>query len=243
MLKKFLLLLCFSVVVYANSYNLSQDIKNDSQKNSLSTQVKINSLDDKTKKMYEEYKKYLSLSQTQSRYNKQLRELIVSQDNEMAILLSDIQKIEHTHKNIIPLMQKMISNLDAFIKLDTPFLLKEREARVKKLKENMKRADVSVSDKYRQILEAYMIENDYAKNIESYKDKVDEKVVELLRIGRVALYYQTLDFKNSGMWDKKKKKFISLDSSYNKKILQAIKISKRQITPDLLILPMIRGGE
>ena len=242
MIKKLFCTLCLVVFLNANDYDKSQSIKSDSLKNSHQTQKKVDELDNETKELYEEYKRYISQAQTQQRYNDQLKSLITSQESESDILKSDIQKIEHTHKNIIPLMQKMIINLEKFIGLDTPFLLKERQKRVDKLKKNIKRADISVSEKYRQILEAYTIENDYANSIESYKETLDGNVVEFLRIGRVGLYYQTLDFKKSGMWDKRSRTFIELDDSYNKKILNAIKISKKQITPDLLILPLIKGN-
>ncbi len=240
MLKKLSFILCLSLFVYANDYDKSQNIKTKSLSSSYNSQQEINALDSNTKELYDEYKKYISMSETQKRYNKQLDDLIDSQNDEIDILQSDIKKIEHTHKNIVPLMQKMITNLEEFIKLDIPFLIKERQKRVEKLKRNIKRADISVSDKYRQILEAYIVESEYAKSIESYKSSVDGRVVEMLRIGRVGLYYQSLDFKNSGVWDKKKRKFVELDEVYNKKILNAIKISKKHLTPDLLILPMIK---
>jgi hypothetical protein len=219
----------------------SKNEKLSSIQKSQETQRSINTADDATKQMYEEYKSYLAQLNTQKRYNAQLEELILSQDVEKKTLLQDIDKIEHTHKNIVPLMQNMIESLEKFINLDTPFLKEERLKRVAKLKTNLKRADISVSDKYRQLLEAYVVENDYARTIESYKSKLDGKVVEFLRVGRVGLYYQTLDFKESGMWDSQNKKFVVLESQYNKPILNAIKISKKQLTPDLLTLPLNRG--
>ena len=66
--------------------------------------------------------------------------------------------------------------------------------------------------------------------------------MQFLRIGRVGLYYQSLDYKNSGLYDTKLGKFIKLDSSYNRQILKAIKIASKQLAPDLLMLPL-RGGK
>lgn len=241
--KKLLIIFIFLSSINADNFDKSIKIKSKSISESQSIQKSVENLDDKSKMMYEEYKKYLSWLNTQKRYNSQLRELIISQKDEENILKNDIQKIEHTHKNIVPLMQKMIATLEQLIALDIPFLLNEREKRVAKLKANLKRADISVSDKYRQVLEAYQIENDYATTIESYKAKYQNHIVEFLRVGRVGLYYQSLDFKSSGMWDKRTKKFIKLDDSYNSQILKAIKISKKQLTPDLLILPMQKGDK
>ena len=227
-------------LVYGDKLDESLTIVEESNQNSQVTQSNIDTLDDATKEMYEEYKDTLSNLESQRNYNEQLREIISSQEDEKKLLNRDIKKIEHTQKNIIPLMNMMIVWLDDLLKVDTPFLVEERRKRVENLKVNIKRADLSTSDKFRQVLEAYKIENDYANTIESYQASLGERVVEFLRVGRVGLYYQTLDFNEVGMYDKQNKKFIQLDSSYNKQINQAIRISKKQLAPDLLILPLVK---
>jgi hypothetical protein len=241
-LKKSLLLLLFILLSNASSLEESQSRVTQSNTYSKETQAKIDTLDDTSKELFSEYKSVMAQLETQKRYNKSLNEVIESQLGEKAIFERDIEKIEHTHKNIYPLMQNMIASLEKFISIDTPFLIEERTKRVQKLKDNMKRADITVSDKYRQVLEAYKIEYDYARTIEAYKGDLNGKVVQFLRIGRVGLFYQTLDFKDSGVYDTKEKKFVELDSSYNSQILNAIKIASKQLAPDLLILPL-RGGE
>jgi hypothetical protein len=64
-------------------------------------------------------------------------------------------------------MQNMLDTLARFVDLDVPFLLDERSKRVATLKEMMTRADVSVSEKYRRIVEAYVVEMD-GRTIEAY---------------------------------------------------------------------------
>ena len=69
----------------------------------------------------------------------------------------------------------------------------------------MSRADVTISEKYRRILEAYQVELDYGRTLEAYEGKLgsgdDARTVQFLRVGRVALLYQTLDGKETGYWD------------------------------------------
>ena len=73
----------------------------------------------------------------------------------------------------------------------------------------MDRADVTISEKYRRIVEAYQVEMDYGRTIEAYEGKLgdgaDARTVQFLRVGRVALLYQTLDGKETGYWDAEKK--------------------------------------
>ena len=241
LIKRIVLLLNLTLcLVYGDRLDESAKIITNSNQQTQVTQRSIEELDDATREMYEEYKDVLSNLESQRNYNNQLREIISSQEGEKKLLVNDIKKIEHTQKNIIPLMHMMMDWLDRLVQVDTPFLVDERTKRVENLKANLKRADLSTSDKFRQVLEAYKIENDYANTIESYQAKLDERVVEFLRVGRVGLYYQTLDFEEVGMYDSINKKFITLDSSYNKQINQAIRISKKQLAPDLLILPLIK---
>jgi Protein of unknown function (DUF3450) len=135
----------------------------------------------------------------------------------------------------------MIDTLDQFVQLDTPFLLEERTKRVAGLKQMMQRADVSSSEKYRRILEAYQIETEYGRTIEAYDGKLGEgdaaKTVEFLRIGRVALLYQTPDGKETGYWDADGKKWVE-DDGYGSETRQAIRIAKKEGAPDLLWVPV-----
>jgi hypothetical protein len=87
----------------------------------------------------------------------------------------------------------MVDTLDQFIKLDIPFLLEERTARVAALKTIMDRADASISEKYRLILEAYQSELDYGRTVQAYEGHLgtgaDARTVEFARLGRVTLMY------------------------------------------------------
>ena len=49
-------------------------------------------------------------------------------------------------------MIRMIDGVEQFVELDLPFLLKERRARVSRLRDMMDRADVAVSEKFSQVL-------------------------------------------------------------------------------------------
>ncbi len=97
----------------------------------------------------------------------------------------------------------------SFVELDVPFLLEERTSRVQNLKNMMVRADITISEKYRLILEAYQIELDYGQTLEAYEGLLgtgaDARTVEFVKLGRVSLMYQTLDGSETGYWDAEQK--------------------------------------
>ena len=64
----------------------------------------------------------------------------------------------------------------------------------------------------------------------------------MLRIGRLALYYQTKDQKVSGMWDRGSASWTSLDSDANRNIRKAIKVAAKTVAPELMTL-MISAPE
>jgi hypothetical protein len=97
----------------------------------------------------------------------------------------------------------------------------------------MSRADVSTSEKYRRIVEAYQIEMEYGRTIEAYQGKVGDKTVDFLRAGRVALMYQTLDGKETGYWDAEQKAW-KQDSQYQDGLRAGLKIAKKQAAPDFI---------
>ena len=147
-----------------------------------------------------------------------------------------------TERQILPLMARMIDGLAQLISLDIPFLLAERNDRVLRLRDLLTRPDVSTSEKYRNVLNAFQIENEYGRTIKSYSTTIMlqdvETQVNMLQIGRVALLYQSLDEQRQGMWDKKTSTWQPLDSSYRIAIRQGIRIARKQIAPDLIKLPI-----
>ena len=122
-------------------------------------------------------------------YNDQLRKIITSQKEEMASIKTQIASLKDTNKDIVPLMVRMVDMLDQFVKMDVPFLKDERSKRVADLKAMLTRADVSTSEKFRRVLEAYQVENEYGRTIESYRDVQTvagtKLTVDFLRVGRI----------------------------------------------------------
>ncbi|MDD2761658.1 MAG: DUF3450 family protein [Methylomonas sp.] len=135
-----------------------------------------------------------------------------------------------------------ISGLKHRVANGIPFQLNERMARLDRLEHLPGGNDIELTEKFRRLLEAYRIELDYAKNIEAYRDLLrignDERLVEFLRVGSLALYYQTLDEHEAGIWDKRRGLWLKLSSEDNEAISQGLRIAKKIEPPQLMVLPL-----
>jgi hypothetical protein len=68
---------------------------------------------------------------------------------------------------------------------------------------------------------------------------LDGAILELdfLRIGRIALMYQSVDGKISGVWNQDTQSWDDASSQRNQ-IKLGLSIAKKQVPPDLVILPV-----
>ena len=238
----FFFIISLSSVAEKKTFNKIVDTQKQSEKESSNSQTKINNLDDEAQVLLQEYRLSLKKIYNTKKYNEQLKEFIKNQKEEMVSLRKQIEQVKDTRKDILPLMLRMVDSLETFIHLDFPFLLQKRQERIANLKEIMKRSDVSVSEKYRRLISAYEMENEYGRTISAYKKnqkiKGKELTVNFLRIGRIALIYQTLNKKHLSYWDNTEKKWKKLSNSYKTSISKSLSIAKKQMAPDLLKIPI-----
>jgi len=110
------------------------------------------------------------------------------------------------------------------------------------LQKNQDRADISVSEKFRQVLEAYKIESEYGRFLDTYNDTLNidgaDREVSVLQVGRVALIYQTSDANSAGVWDASQNKWVALDNSYRTAILKGFRIARKQASLDTINVPV-----
>ncbi|MBQ0712765.1 MAG: DUF3450 domain-containing protein [Porticoccus sp.] len=207
------------------------------------SQQRIDSVSDQTSDLFQDFKQVNKQVEGLQVYNAQLEAQIAHQQQTMADLEASIENAAVMERQITPLTLKMIHSLEQFISLDIPFLLDERHQRVAHLRENLSRADLSAAEKFRQVLEAYKIESEYGTRIDSYTDMVtvgsQDREVNILRVGRIALMYQTSDQKVTGAWDQKTKQWVVLeDSDYRSAVAKGIRMAKKQVAVDILSLPI-----
>ncbi len=224
------------------------ETKLQAQNDVVKSQNKVDSLVNQTKDLVQEYRDAIRKTDSLGIYNGQLLKLIKQQKVSLNAIKRQLDNVEETQRSIVPLMIKMIDTLEKFVKLDLPFLTQERQQRVADLKSIMDRPDVTLPDKYRRIMEAYQIEMEYGRTIEAYSDtvKIDtqEYTVDVLRVGRLLICFQTLDGEMSGVWNKESKSWEKISSEYDRSIKQGLQIAKKQAPPELIKLPInITGKE
>lgn len=212
---------------------------NESAANS---QVKINNITDQIDSKLQQFKTINKEIDGLDIYNNQLRKQIDNQMKEMAALNASIDDVSVIERQITPLMMRMIDGLEQFVTLDVPFLAVERNKRINSLKDMMDRADIAPSEKFRRVMEAYQVEMDYGRTLEAYSGlhTIDgqERNVDFLRVGRTALIYQTRDAALQGSWNKSTGQWEALPSSYRTQVTKGLRMAKKQLAPDLLMLPV-----
>lgn len=192
--------------------------------------------------MLAEYRQMLAEAQSLKSYNEQLAVQVDAQQQELTAMTEQLGTIETTAREVMPMMQRMVTTLEQFVGMDVPFLEQERGTRLAELKEMMTRADVSIAEKYRRIVEAYQIETEYGRTLEAYQGRVGDKTVDFLRAGRVALMYQTLDGRETGYWNAQSKSW-EIDNEYGQAVAEALRIAKKQVAPDFITVALPAAKE
>ena len=226
----------------AQTLNKAKQFTNQTHQESKNSQNKINQWDDETQTMLNQYRDTLKRTENLKIYNEQLASYVKLQKEEMLDIRRKIEQVKNTSREVVPLMLRMLESLNQFIELDIPFLPAKRKKRVHDLREALSRSDVSVSEKYRQLISVYKLEQEYGGTLQSYRElrEIDGKelTVDYVRLGRLAFLYISLDGRHMGYWSKKERQWKTLPGSYKKSVLKAVKVAKKHVPPDLIRLPV-----
>ena len=208
-----------------------------------SSQQRVDAIADEADELFQSFKQVNKQIEGLKVYNAQLEAQLADQHQTISDLESSIENATLMERQITPLTLKMINALEQFVTLDMPFLLDERRDRIARLHANQSRSDLSSAEKFRQVLEAYKIESEYGARIDSHTDTVmvdgKPREVILLRVGRIALIYQTPDQQITAAWDQRSRSWQVLDSGdYRSAVAEGIRIARKRAAVDMLQLPI-----
>ena len=230
--------------VFAQSVTVDQVLEADLRRIQLAqeSQERINEVVEGTRSLADDYRAIMKEVDGLKVYNR----LMTAQTNGQQATLDDIalslDQVDNINRQIFPLMERMIDGLEQSIALDIPFLMEERSKRVSDLQDIMERSDVSVAEKFRKVMEAYQIEMDYGSSSEWYREElnVDGAVREynMLRVGRIGLYFQSDDTNITGWYNAESGQFELLGNEHRNEIRKGMRIARQLIAPELILIPL-----
>ena len=181
-------------------------------------------------------------------YNELRQRQIANQVQELEELRAGIELVPDLERQVPPLLIRMIDGLEEFVELDIPFLADERANRLAELQLIVERTDVNDAEKFRRDLEAWQVENEYGRSVSAYVDELEidgvMRQVDFLRVGRIALIYQTTDeAAESGAWDPTRNAFVPLGSQHRNSIRQALRMARNQVAPEIVLLPTLPAAQ
>ena len=225
----------------------SLDVVSATNSGAIESQKKVEDLAAQTRTLLEEYRRLQDGAEFQAAYTRELEAREQQQRTQIDTLQQQISQAQITRQRIVPLLRSMVDALEKFVVLDLPFHHEERINGVLQLKQRLNQTQLSVADKFRLVLEAYQLEQDYGNKLEAWRGPLqwqgEELSVEYLRVGRVALYFQTLDGATCGYWSAEKDHWVTLDSRFNRGVAEALRVARNQTAPQLIQVPMLVPGD
>jgi hypothetical protein len=205
------------------------------------SQERINNIVEGTRSLEDQYRAINKEIDGLKVYNRLMSAQVEGQAATLEDIALSMDQVDVINRQIFPLMMKMIDGLEQSISLDIPFLMEERSKRVDDLKIIMERSDITVAEKFRKVMEAYQIENDYGTSSEFYTESLTidgaTRSFNMLRIGRVGLYFQSDDTKITGRWNNEARAW-EIDNSARNEVRKGLRMARQLIAPELINIPV-----
>ena len=210
----------------------------------VASQQRVTALAKQTQDLLAEYRSVIRETDSLKIYDDNLDRVVMDQRDEIQSINKQLSGIEATNRGIVPLMLEMIDALGKIVEADIPFRIIERRARVDRLRNMMNQSEVTASEKYRRVMEAYQGELEFGRTTEAYSDALPAsgQTVEFLRVGRTLLVYQTSDGSVTGWFNPRSRQFEELPDRYRREVKLGLAIARNEKAPNLVILPVPGPG-
>lgn len=151
-------------------------------------------------------------------------------------------------ENLQAHLESVVARLEENIARDLPFLTEERSGRIGEIKKLLAQPETSLAEKCRRVMEALKVEAEYGHTVEVYQEIIeidgrtsDQPVMaDILRVGRLAIFWRTPDGGTVGHWDRTTGKWTTLPKACRRHINDAAEMALRQRTVDMVKLPLGR---
>ena len=241
-----LVLLNTSLVLFllgsVQAKDLGDTVQTESRINqdAVTSQQRVTGLAQQTQDLLAEYRSVVRETESLRIYDDNLERVVTDQGNEIQSINRQLSGLEVTNRGVVPLMLEMIDALGRIVEADIPFRIDERRARVERLRDMMDQAEVTASEKYRRVIEAYQGELEFGRTTEAYSDTLPTtgQTVDFLRVGRTLLVYQTSDNSVTGWFNPTSRQFEVLPDRYRGEVKDGLAIARNEKAPNLVILPV-----
>lgn len=218
-------------------------VTNQINTRAVQSQGTITNLSEETQDLLTQYRAVMREVESLKIYNEQLEKVVADQEREVTSINNQLEGLEATNRGVVPLMLEKIDMLGRIVEQDVPFLIDARRNRVQSLADMVDRADVTTSEKYRRVMEAYQAELEYGRTTEAYSGRLPESaggnVVDFLRVGRTVLLYQSKDGEDTGWWNNEQRQYETLGNQYRLDVKEGLEIASNQKAPNLVKLPVM----
>jgi hypothetical protein len=170
-------------------------------------------------------------------YIKNVNQSIVDLEKKKA----DLNKLR---EQLEPYLENVIVRMEEFVAEDLPFLPEERRRRIAALKRSLNNYNLPLSEKLRRVFsEGLQIETEYGRMVETTEDQTlnidgTETQVMIFRLGRVGMFYMSLDESQIGRYNAEKRQWEPLQKNLTRSIKRGIDIGQRKRTAEIIDLPL-----
>ncbi|MEL7313240.1 MAG: DUF3450 domain-containing protein [Pseudomonadota bacterium] len=204
-------------------------------------QQQINQLDDERSDMVGEFRTLLQRKTAAELYARQQAAAVESQEREIASLTDQLARVDEITSQTVPMLEALVDDLDTFIDADLPFRLEARKDRVARLREYLVDPNISVTERYRQIMDAYTAEMESGRKTDTWTETIDVDgspvQVDMVLFGRVALVYMDPTGRYAKRYDRDTQTWVDLEGKYKPEIEKAIRIIQGKRTQDVMYVP------
>ena len=177
---------------------------------------------------------------------KKLLGYLAEQKNKIAVLEKSIADRQVIARELEPYLDQVLEQARLSAAQGLPFLMEERQQRFAELEKYLGSFGASTPEKLRRILEMLQIEAQYGHHVEAYDQVLalpdGETSVKVFRLGRIGLYYLTLDGNAAGWYDQAAGQWQPLSGRNVAMVREAMRMAMKQRSVDLVELPVGKGG-
>lgn len=231
-------------LAFAETSQEAREVEKSTQESARDIQKQVEELDAQRQEDFQTWRQVRRETLVFQAHNRRLAEWNASLASQLDKLEKQLDSLDTTREELEPLMQQMLTRLEAFVRHDLPFRKEERLQKVADLKDILSRVDVSHAEKLRQLLATYRSEASQGRQLSSSREFIkvtpdhDEERVSLLRLGRIGLYYLSEDQQRAGVWQAAEEKWLPLTSRQRAEVARGLELADERGLPELLSLPL-----